>query len=429
MLLNIATSLARASFAFIRYRISALGMRRFAMESVGLVAIEEIIDTTAEHSEWVEQNQHKLLAGISLAYMAKNSLFSVLRTGQLKGLKTMCSKLSLQHAAGITTKLLRNVSVRASHTGFEIMEKGKLVLQVTSQGGKIAFQHNGSPAVAAVLAATFAGQVPTNRHEWAVTGNNVALQLADATYSLLEGELRDKLTSFPALDLLSVGKTVIRNFCTRYPAFSEEQAVSMLQNVLRVDDLKVGPYSLDGFTDYEGKNFIRINGAYFALIENGDVFVLEPAKPADGPTAPLKEGLERYLYLLESSLGKICADGGVSLVRVGETTRFISTPFTIGEDTLALVVDMENPVPYFVFSSSTYFDSAGENLEDEIGESEMEAFSKFISKLFKFESTIEKDEIEFVKMVEEAVPVFGGAYRSGLIYLDQGVLLDGMGKI
>jgi hypothetical protein len=428
MLTNILLGAGRAALALARYRISLLGFRRFIAESAGLLVIDEVIDGAAEHSDWVKENQFMLLAGISLPYIAKNSFFALVKNPtKLKTLKTFCSKLSLQHPMSLLIKSVERMRVIASHSGVKILENGRVILELSVQGGKIAFTHPGSAGAAALIAATFAGKVPTTRQEWEITGSNLAIQLADFNHSVEEQSLRERLQSIPAPDLLNSGANIIRMFLNEHPTYSPEKAVSVLQNVMARVDVIVGPYSLDGFTDSEGDPIIRINGTYYKVTESGDVYLLLPAEPSEGGTKELDDKFKDLLHLLETALEKVVSDGGVTMARVAKTKRFLSTPFTIGESTLALALNMDEPVPYFVYAKDTAFDSSLENLEDEIGEDEIEGFSRLLGHLASDE-TIAAREGAFDEYVRNNISILGGAYRNGHVYLTQEVLEDGLGK-
>jgi hypothetical protein len=398
------------------------------MESTGIYAVGEMIDFAADHSEWVKENKTSLFAGLTLAYMAKNSFMTMVRKGTIGKFSVLCSKLKLQHAMVFTKAILEKLVVRASHNGVTIMENGRLLLAISVQGGKFSFQHAGNPAAAALIAATFAGKVPTNREEWKLTGENLAIQLSDALYSMLEQELRDRLTTIPALDLLSAGPRIVRNFMNTHPEFNQEHAVSIHEEVLTRVAINVGPYSLDGFTDSDGDPIIRVNGLFFKLTKVGDAMLLEPAEPSEGAKTPLDEDHIELLYLLEASLNKIEKDGGVTLMRVGETTRFLSSPFSSQGQVLSLLVDTDNPVPHFVWSRSSLIDDASENLEDAFGEGEMEAFSALINNIFSFEETLDEQKEAFDERVKEVLPLFGGVYRGGHIYMDDMAVQECMGK-
>lgn len=429
MLLKLTTRVAKAMLAFTRYRISTLGIRKFVGEVTGMYAIDQLIDVAAEHSEWVKKHETALTAGLTLGMMGRNSLLNLVgkRTG-LETAKVLFSKIPIVSNVSVLRNWIQEITVFASHSGFTLSRFGKEVFSLSVKDGKVAFAHTGGAATAALLAATFGGQIPTTKREWELTGDQLAIQLADVEYTMAEQELRSRLHDYSPITLISSGAMVISSFLNDYPNFSAERAVSIYSGVLSTEDVVFGKYSLEAFKDSDGDEIIRINGMYYKLEEQGQVLVMMPATPADGYHRPVSDDTKQFLYLIESTLAQVERDGGTSLMRVAETDRFMSTPFTVGQRTISLLLDINNPVPFFVMAKDSTFDSSSENLQDEIDEQETEALFRYINAvpaLFGFETD---DGVVFEEKVSKILPILGGSYRKGMIYLSDEVLHEGLGK-
>lgn len=438
MLTQIVGSLGSAIVAFSRYRISALGVRKFLTEVAGFYAIDELVDQAKPYSKWVEEHEDELVLGLSLGMMAKNSLGKLLAGGTL-GAKSrvLFSKIPLANSARAFGAWAKNYTVKASHHGVTILENGKEIITLAKNGSQIAMNHSGKPATAALLAAGLGGLIPATRDEWEASGEQLAAQLGDLELSIADASLRSRLLEFSPTTLMRTGDRIIESFIRENPSFSAEKAVSIMMEILQREDTVAGSHSIDGFVDADGDTVIRIDGTFFKREERDETFVLVPSTPAEGPKLPLSVDEQGILAVLKLALEKVSQEGGLSLMRVAKTDRFISTPFSVGRYCLALVIDLENPVPTFVFSEGSwvYFgDTARENLEDDIDEQGIEMvvrWAKSVPSLFDFSDDRVREleqETDFARKVHTILPLLGATYRNGIIRLDSEDLNAGLGK-
>lgn len=343
-MLTLIGRLGSAIFAFARYRVSTLGVRKFLGETAGLYVIDEVVDVAAEHSDWVEKNSDILKLSLGAGMIVKNSAVAKFKQFSVKGMpRSLFSKISLINPLQKIDPWMKSISVSAFQNGMEITKNGKLLLRVVSEGGKIAFNHKGSPAVAAVLAASLGGAIPSTRQEWLESAEHLAVQIADVELSLAEADLRSTLYEYAATNLLFMGQTILAQFLRKYPAFPEERAVSMLLNVLTHEDIEAGSFSLDAFVDSEGDFIIRIDGSYFKPSDEGESTVWLPAEPADGPRTPIDEEQEMVFLTFQKFLGGISETQGLSLTRMANTENFVSPPFIVGSYAMSMVLNLDNP--------------------------------------------------------------------------------------
>lgn len=435
MFTTFASRLGSAIIAFARYRISALGVRKFIAEAAGIYAIDEIVEEAAKYNDWIDENQDKITLGLSLSLMAKNTLLSILgRGGALTSVKLLFSRANMAHNIRHLASWMQTLTIKGTTSGVEIVRNGRVVLKLARDGANLVYSHNGTPAVAAILAAGLGGAVPATRQDWIMTGEQLAAQISDMEYSLAEHQLRSRLYDFSAGTLFNSGNRLVESFLREHPGFSAEKAFATLMDVLSTEDTVAGYHSLDGFKDHEGDNIIRIDGTYFKREDKDNTFILKPAIPAEGPRYPMDDEFAGVLPVMEAVLEKVRTDGGVSLIRVAKTSRFISTPFTISGLTASLVVDLENPVPHFVFAEESFFDDSKTNLEDDLDASAIEQIEAWVSTFpdvfgpatreFKEDAA----ESAFEQRVRNIIPLLGASYRSGILYLDAEGLSDGLGK-
>lgn len=438
MLTQIIGGLGSAIVAFARYRISALGVRKFMVEVAGFYAIDELVDLASPYSKWVEEHEDEIVLGLSLGMMARNSLGRILAGGTLtSSTRVLFSKIPLANSARVFGRWAGKYTVKASHNGVTILENGKELITLAKKGSKLALSHSGTPATAALLAAGLGGSIPATRDEWEASGEQLAAQLGDLDVSIADATLRSRLLEFSPTTLIRTGDRVVESFLREFPSFSAEKAMSIMMEVLRTEDTIAGSHSIDGFVDADGDIVIRIDGTFFKREEQDETFVLVPSTPAEGPRLPLKDEVKGIIAVLKLALEKVSRDGGLSLMRVAQTDRFVSTPFSVGRYCLALVLDLENPVPTFVFSEDSwvYFgDTALENLEDDIDEQATEKVVRWVTSvpsLFNFGDDklqeLEK-ETDFATKVHTILPLLGATYRNGIIRLDSGDLKAGLGK-
>lgn len=423
-----------ATTTFIRYRLSALGLRKFAGEVAGVYAIDEMVNLAANHSKWVEENKFSLTAGLSLGLMAKNSFFKLLSNGGLlKGKNILFSNFKLEHAFSSTRAWFKEMTIAASGNGVTVNFRGTPILTLRSDGKTLSYSHTGAGVTAAILAASFGGSIPKTREDWELTGAQLAVQLSDLFATDAEAELRERLSDFSPVTLLSSGTSVIRMFLSEFPQFPEEKAVAILNEVMATESIISGRFALRGFKDYSGDNLIQIGGTFFNIVEEGDAFVLDQVHPEDGPETPLDEKYEEVLYLVEAALRKLQADGSVTMARVGETTRFLSTPFTKGKNSLAFFWSAEDMRLRLTVASSSLLDSSVENLEDEFSEGEWEFIERMLIAIPRYFGLADsKEEADKEKLEEVATaqtfPVLADAYRTGHITLDVDQVESALGK-
>lgn len=424
-----------AAVAFAKYRISSLGVRKFMVEVAGIYAIDEIVDIAKPYSKWVEENEDAIVLCLSLGYMTKNSLSALFnRVGITSKSRILFSKIALVNPVAKIGPFVKAYSVVASQNGVKIMKGGAEILSIAKNGSKIALNHSGAPAVSAVLAAGLGGALPSTRDEWEATGGQLAAQLGDMDYSLTEAQLRSRLHEFSPVTLLRAGHRIVDSFLKEAEGFSEEKATAMLMEAVSRVDTVAGNHSIDGFLDPEDNVFIRIDGTHFVLQENRNTSVLLPGVPAAGLKRPLPLERQGIVAILAKSLRQVKADNSLTFMRVNQTERFVSTPFTSGRFALAIVLDLANPIPTFVFSEDSLIDDAQENLNDDLDEQAAETVVRWVEELPEFfglsseSSKVLKEEADFSRKVRAVLPILGKSYRNGMITMDADALQVALGK-
>jgi len=435
--------IARASQAILAYaktRISLLGIRKFAVEATGVYAIDEIVDTGAEYSQWIEENSDLLKIALSLGLLAKNSSLALMsKEGTLSGAKIIYSKMAIKTPIHRLVRYAQMFSVQAHSGGVGVYEGGRLVLSLAVSSGKITINNNCGVIAGSVLAATLAGTVPSSKEEWEATGQQLKLHLAESTSILAEHTLRTRLNKFSPVTLLRNGALYVETFLRDFPAFSPERAVSILFEVQAEEAVRVGTWSIDTFTDVDDIKVIRIDGLHFQLVEGSNTSVLVPYSPKELQSSAAPE-LQNILAALLAALNKIDEDGGVSLKRVGDTQRFISTPFIVGSVGLMIVIDRDKGGKLqFVVAEDTLFDSIEDNLSDDFDETMMEGASRLTSELgdatskwadetwswIKQETVGVSDSSDDQQTNDDVEPV---PYRSVLVHLTAQDLTSALGK-
>lgn len=347
------------------------------------LAITEVIDTAAEYSDWVEENQDSIILAASVGTLGTSFIRGRAKSASVFfGTKaSVFAKLSIPRATESAKAIIKNTIIKARQGALKIKFPNGETIQMMTKNGSIWFHPGDGMIGQSLLAAGFGGAfLKMSEVEWTASANQIAAAGAALLADHAAAEIEDSFRSESPIALLTHSGRLTATVQRQFPFISEDEIAAAWSLALSDREIKVDGFWIDSFyaqnsdPDDDDELVIVINGTHF-VFSSDDESILVGSDLKTRTEKPLSPEHEQIVQLIGEALDRT-SDPDHSVAYSEVQNKYFSEPVGAGEYAVCVVWDEESSSLMFYVEKDGFLSNAADNILDEIEDSvaELAAF-------------------------------------------------------